>query len=92
MISRMRSKIWRSCAQLLILCHLESHGPNLKHIILKIDVAGDTFQVKSDLSQQLWDMRADEIRCMGPKDMKLTFSERNSKTFQKMYTLSTSDV
>ena len=67
----------KSCIQVLILCHLEPHGPNLKHN--PIDVGGDTFQVKTGVSQQLWDMSSNKIRAVGPIDLKLTFSERKLK-------------
>ena len=44
-----------------------------------IDVGGDTFQVKTGTSRQLWDMSADRIRATVSTDLKLLFSERKFK-------------
>ena len=42
-ISQEWSKICKSCVQFQIPHYLECHGPNLKHIILYLDIGGDTF-------------------------------------------------
>ena len=66
-----------SCIQVLILRHLEPHGPNLKHN--PMHVGEDRFYVKTGVSRQLRDMNTDKIRATEPTDMKLTFSERKFK-------------
>ena len=41
------------------------------------------------MSRYLWDMQVNEIIATEATDLKLTFSEINLKSFQKMYTFTT---
>ena len=51
-----------------------------------IDVGAGTFQLKTRVLRQIWDMSADKIRAREPTDLNLTLSGKKLKGFQKMST------